>query len=335
MTLRIGILGAARIAPTAVVRPARDLPDVEVVAVAARHPGRAAAFAAKHGIPTVCDSYAALVADDGIDAVYNPLPNGLHGHWTLAALAAGKHVLCEKPFTADAAEARVVATAAESARTERGLVTMEAFHYRYHPLAELMVAMLREERIGRIRHVEARSVVPFLPAGDIRFDPTLAGGALMDMGCYTVHQVRTAVGAEPAVVSARAKVRAGDVDRWATAELRWPDGTTGRITTALRAVARPIIDIRVQGDDGRLTVFNPTLPQLYNRLALRRRGERTQAQRIRGKATYWYQLRAFADAVLRDGPVLTPPADSVANMTVIDAVYRAAGLPVRTPTAVP
>lgn len=335
MTLRIGILGAARIAPAAVVTPARDLPDVEVVAVAARHPGRAAAFAAKHAIPTVHDSYAALLADPGIDAVYNPLPNGLHGHWTTAALAAGKHVLCEKPFTADAAEARAVAAVADAARTERGLVTMEAFHYRYHPLAELMVAMLREERIGRIRHVEARSVVPFLPAGDIRFDPTLAGGALMDMGCYPVHQVRTVVGAEPEVVSARAKVRAGDVDRWATAELRWPDRTTGRITTALRAVARPIIDIRVQGDDGRLTVFNPTLPQLYNRLALRRRGERTQAQRIRGKATYWYQLRAFADAVLRDGPVLTPPADSVANMTVIDAIYRAAGLPLRTPTVVP
>ena len=335
MTLRIGILGAARIAPAAVVKPAQDLPDVEVVAVAARHVGRARAFAAKHAIPTAHGSYAELIADPDVDAVYNPLPNGLHGHWTLAALAAGKHVLCEKPFTANADEARLVAAAADAARAERGLVTMEAFHYRYHPLAELMVAMLRDDRIGRIRHVETRSIVPFLPAGDIRFDPNLAGGALMDMGCYTVHQARTVVGSEPSVVSARAKVRAGDVDRFMTADLAWPDGTTGRITTALRAVARPMIDVRVQGDDGRLTVFNPTLPQLWNRLALRRRGERTQAQRIRGKATYWYQLRAFADAVLDGGPVLTPPADSVANMVVIDDVYRAAGLPLRTPTVVP
>jgi hypothetical protein len=130
-------------------------------------------------------------------------------------------------------------------------------------------------------------------------------------------------------------VHTADVDRWLTADLRWADGRTGRITTALRGVVRPMIDVRVQGDDGRLSVFNPTLPQFYNRIALRRRGERTQAQRIRGRATYWYQLQAFVDAVGGADTVLTPPADSVANMTVIDAIYRAAGLAPRRPTPVP
>ncbi|MEI8000725.1 MAG: Gfo/Idh/MocA family oxidoreductase [Actinomycetes bacterium] len=332
--LRIGILGAARIAPAAVVVPARTLPDVEVVAVAARDRSRAAAFAAKRRIPVVHDSYDALIADPDVDAVYNPLPNGLHGHWTVRALEAGKHVLCEKPFAANADEAAAVAVVADRALAERGLVTMEAFHYRYHPLAELMCSLVREGRIGAVRHLEARAVIPFLPPGDIRFDPALAGGSLMDLGCYPVHQLRSVAADEPTVVSARAKVRSGGIDRWITADLRWPDGRTGRITAALMAVARPIIDVRVQGDEGRISVFNPTLPQLYNRITVRRRGERKVAQRIRGESTYWYQLRAFADAVTNGEVPLTSPADAVANLTVIDAIYRAAGLPVRVPTAV-
>ena len=110
-TVRIGILGAARIAPSAVIKPAANIGEAVIGAVAARDRGRAETFASKHGIPRVCDSYAALVADPALDAIYNPLPNGLHAEWTIAALEAGKHVLCEKPFTANADEARAVADA--------------------------------------------------------------------------------------------------------------------------------------------------------------------------------------------------------------------------------
>src|SRR3954449_10479655 len=133
--IRIGILGAARIAPPALVRPARAVAEVELNAVAARDPARAQAFASKHGVPRVLTSYQELLDDPDLDAVYNPLPNGLHAEWTLKALEAGKHVLCEKPFTANAAEAQTVADAARAS----GLVVMEAFHYRYHPLAARMV----------------------------------------------------------------------------------------------------------------------------------------------------------------------------------------------------
>src|ERR1700694_5906392 len=122
--IRIGVLGAARIAPAAIIRPARRVPDAEVVAVAARDRDRATSFAAKHAIPRVVASYDELVNDPDIDAVYNPLPNGLHGRWTIAALKAGKHVLCEKPFTANADEARSVA---EADNGNPGLVVMEAF----------------------------------------------------------------------------------------------------------------------------------------------------------------------------------------------------------------
>src|SRR2546427_7948192 len=136
--LRLGTLGAARIAPAALIRPARRVDEAEVVAVAARDPQRAARFASKHGVARVHESYDALLDDPEVDAVYNPLPNGLHARWTIAALEAGKHVLCEKPFTANAAEAETVASVA--ART--GRVLMEAFHYRYHPLAERMRAIV-------------------------------------------------------------------------------------------------------------------------------------------------------------------------------------------------
>ena len=154
--LRIATLGAARITPAALVKPAREVDGVEVVAVAARDRGRAEKFAAKHGIPRVLDSYDAVVTDPEIDAIYNPLPNGLHGVWTERALAAGKHVLCEKPFTANAEEAQSVADAA--AATDR--VVMEAFHYRYHPVAQRMIDVVAGGEIGDLRHVETAMCIP-------------------------------------------------------------------------------------------------------------------------------------------------------------------------------
>ncbi|HTD50007.1 MAG TPA: Gfo/Idh/MocA family oxidoreductase, partial [Acidimicrobiia bacterium] len=149
-TLRIGILGAARIAPSAVIKPARNVDEAAIHAVAARDRTRAQSFASKHGIPKVHDTYAALVADPDLDAIYNPLPNGLHAEWTIAALEAGKHVLCEKPFTANAKEAEDVAAVA----SRTGLVLMEAFHYRYHPLAQRVLDIVGSGVLGQVRHVE-------------------------------------------------------------------------------------------------------------------------------------------------------------------------------------
>src|SRR6202140_523155 len=207
--VRIGVLGAARIAPSAVIKPARNSGEAVVAAIAARNRGRADAFASKHGIPNVRDSYAALVADPELDAIYNPLPNGLHAEWTIAALEAGKHVLCEKPFTANASEAEDVAAAA--ART--GLVVMEAFHYRYHPLALRMREIVENGELGAIRRVETALCFPLPKFSDIRYQYDLAGGATMDVGTYTVHMARLLGCEEPAVVSAEAKRCGPDIDR--------------------------------------------------------------------------------------------------------------------------
>src|SRR6202043_2465089 len=155
-------------------------------AVAARDRSRAEAFAARYSVPTIHDSYEALLADPSLDAVYIPLPNALHAQWTLAALEAGKHVLCEKPFTSNAAQAREVAAAAQGS----GLVVMEAFHYRYHPLARRMSELVHGGQLGRIRQVSVAFCFPLLRRSDIRYDFGLAGGALMDAGCYAVHCLR-------------------------------------------------------------------------------------------------------------------------------------------------
>ncbi|WP_067855661.1 Gfo/Idh/MocA family protein [Nocardia shimofusensis] len=325
--LRFGILGAARIAPAALIAPARRNPEVDVTAVAARDRARGERFAGKHGIGRVYDSYPALLADPDIDAVYIPLPNGLHGRWTRAALEAGKHVLCEKPFTADAAEAREIATLA----ARSGLVVMEAFHYRYHPLTKAAEEVVASGELGALRHVEATVCFPLPRFSDIRYDYDLAGGALMDAGCYAVHMARLLGGAEPDVVSAQAKLRDPRVDRAMLADLRFAAGHTGRVRSSMWSADLLRVAVTVTGERGRLRVLNPLLPHQGHLLSLRTDEHRLR-RRFTRRTSYDYQLDAFADAVLRDLPVATGPSDSVATMTVIDAIYSAAGLPLRRPS---
>ena len=321
------MLGAARIAPSALIKPAKDNVDVVVAAVAARDGSRARAFAAKHGIAHVHESYEALLADPDIDAVYNPLPNGLHGKWTQAALDAGKHVLCEKPFTANADEAREIADLA--AKSDR--VVMEAFHYRYHPMTLRTEQIIASGVIGKLQRVEAALCFPLPKFSDIRYSYPLAGGALMDAGCYAVHIVRTFGGSTPEVVSAQAKLRDPRIDRAMTAELRFAAGHTGRVRCSMWSARLLEISARVVGDRGELKLFNPVTPQFVNRLSIRS-PEGRRVERFPHRPSYAYQLDAFAAAVLRGEPVKTPPEDAIENMTVIDGIYRAAGLPLRQPS---
>ncbi|HSO95739.1 MAG TPA: Gfo/Idh/MocA family oxidoreductase [Acidimicrobiia bacterium] len=330
--LRIGTLGAARITPAALIKPAGRIPEVEVVAVAARDRARAEQFARKHTIPTVHSSYDALIADPDVDAIYNPLPNGLHGRWTIAALRAGKPVLCEKPLTANTEEAEQVAAVAR----DTGLVVLEAFHYRYHPLVDRLLEIIRGE-LGPLRRVETRMCIPLPMRKDIRYQLDLAGGAVMDVGCYAIHQARTLAGAEPEVVSARAKCASPGVDRWLRADLQFPDGCAGSFECALWSRRLLSLGARVEGEHGTLTVFNLTGPQYFHRVVVTTRDSATGAEtkrreRVKGEHTYWYQLRAFVAAVRDGAPYPTNPTDSVANLRVMDASYRAAGLEPRQPT---
>lgn len=325
MTLRIGILGAARIAPQAIINPARKVANVAVVAIAARDQAKARAFAIKHNIPQVHASYAALIADPTIDAIYNPLPNSLHAPWTIAALRAGKHVLCEKPLAANAAEAATVAKAAE----ESGLLVMEAFHNLYHPLAARMKAIVDSGQLGAINHVEAHFCTMILRRHDIRFDYGLAGGATMDLGCYTIRLLRYLLGSEPTIVRAEAVLLAPQIDRKMTVDLHFTRPAGGRITGVMTyAFWSPRLlrfSARVVGDAGELQVINPFLPHLFHRLRVKSAAG-TSTTQVKGDSTYTHQLRAFVAAIQQHKTPLTDARDGVTNMQIIDEVYTKAGL---------
>ena len=325
--VRIGILGASRFAPMILVKPARGNAEVVVAAVASRDVSRARAFAAKHGIARVHDSYTALVADPGLDAVYIVLPNSLHGRWTRAALAAGKHVLCEKPFMANAAEAREIAGLA--ATSDR--VVMEAFQYRYHPLTLRVEQIIASGELGNLQRVDV-AVCVLLPESSNSnvYDYSLAGGATMDAGSYVVHMLRTFGGSTPTVVSARAKLRGPEVDRAMTAELRFASGHTGRLRCALWSSDLFRASAKVVGDRGELRWLSPAAPQLFHRLSVRS-ADSKRVERFPKRSSFEYQLDAFAAAVLRGEPVKTTPEDAIENHIVIDAIYRAAGLSLREP----
>lgn len=319
--LRVGILGAARIAPMALVRPARQVPEAMVAAVAARDPARARKFAARHRIPRVLPGYDALIDDPQIDAIYNPLPNSLHCQWTLRALEAGKHVLCEKPMASNADEAQRMAEASD----KTGRVLVEAFHWRYHPLAARMREIVDGGELGAVQHLEAHLCFPLLSPRDIRYRYDLAGGATMDAGCYTVNMIRHLARAEPTVTHAQARLAYRDVDRYMLAEFRFDDGRTARITCSLFSAALLRVGISVRGDGGEMRVFNPLVPHFYHRLVVRKPGG-LRKERVNGDATYTHQLRAFVRAVRNEASLPTDARDAVANMRVIDAVYQKAGM---------
>ncbi|MBX3015278.1 MAG: Gfo/Idh/MocA family oxidoreductase [Caldilineaceae bacterium] len=315
------MLGAARITPNALIYPARQNERVAITALAAREPQVARTFATKHGIPQVYDTYAALLADATIDAIYNPLPNSLHAEWTLRALAAGKHVLCEKPLAANAQEAEAMAQRAETT----GLVLMEAFHTLYHPLAKRMKAIIDSGELGQLRQLDLSFCTLMWRWWDIRLRYDLAGGATMDLGCYAIRLLRFLVGTEPTVVRAQAQTAAPQIDRWMTAQLAFPNDVTASFTCAFWSTNLIRITARVIGTAGEMTVLNPILPQLYHRVQVQT-ATGTRTEQLPGATTYAYQLHAFVDAIQQPQPLLTDGRDGVANMRVIDAVYEKAGL---------
>ena len=320
--VRIGVLGAASIVPMALTGPARAVPEAQVVALAARDPQRAQAFARKHHIPRVHQTYSELLADPEIDAVYNPLPNGLHAEWTIRALQAGKHVLCEKPFASNARQAEEMAKAASGT----GLVLSEAFAYRYHPLTRRVKEIMASGELGTVRHIEAQFcfLLPF-PKKNIRFHYELAGGALMDCGCYPVSLIRFLAEAEPKVELARARLFAPQVDQAMSADLAFADGRTAHLACDMRFPGLFRSSLRIRGDAGTLYVLNPYHPHWFHWLSVRgRRG--LYSGLVRGENVYVLQLRAFIGAIHGEVKLNTDPADAVGNMHVIDAIYEKAGL---------
>jgi predicted dehydrogenase len=189
-----------------------------------------------------------------------------------------------------------------------------------------MVEIARSGELGELRHIETAMCFPNLKRSDIRWQPELAGGALMDAGCYAIHWARTLAGTEPDVAAATALLRAPGIDRKMVVDLAFPGGATGRVTASMWSSSVLRLMARAEGSEGTLRIFNPIAPQAMSRMTVEIAGHKRREKVVSAGSTYDYQLRAFVAAV-RDGtPTLTPPSESVANMRVIDAAYRAAGL---------
>ena len=322
--LRIGVLGAANIAEYGIVIPAR-LTDARLVAVAARDRGRAEAFAAANGVERVHDSYAEVVADPEVEAIYNPLANGLHGPWNLAAIAAGKHVLSEKPFASNAEEAAEVRDAGRRA----GVVVVDGFHYLYHPVTRRLHELLASGELGDLERVEVTMIIPAPGPENPRWSLAQAGGALMDLGCYSLHAHRVLApwaGGEPSLVAARGGERDGlpGIDEWVDADLVYPSGATG-IARCHMAGPQRQMTYRIIGARGEATVSNFVLPHLDDRLFVKTAaGERVE--HLGSRSSYTYQLEAFT-AYVRDGVRMpTDSDDAVLTMHLVDSCYRAIGL---------
>ncbi|KAM6497057.1 NAD(P)-binding protein [Amanita muscaria] len=352
--IKFGILGAAAIAPPALILPAKCHSEVVVYAVAARDKSRSEAFAKKHNIPKAYggpNGYQELLNDPEIDAIYNPLPNGLHYEWTMRALAAGKHVLLEKPSSDSAEETQKMFEFAES----KGLVLLEAFHYRFHPAIQRMKAIIDSGELGAIKHVEANLVVPpgvIKGEDNIRYNYELGGGALMDMGCYTLNCIRYLSSSNPvSVLSASHDLYvprhsppsfASNMDRGSTATLELPNDVTAQINCDLSqpGFKFPRISAKVECEGGSIEIFNFVMPVIYHSITVQKRGQSIRTEKaytfeegkMEGKGedwwtTYRYQLEAFVDKLRGRTPqTWLNKEDAIANMEWIERVYEKTGL---------
>ncbi|HXC53824.1 MAG TPA: Gfo/Idh/MocA family oxidoreductase [Rhizomicrobium sp.] len=319
MTIRIGILGAAKIAPPVVINPSRDNPDFEVVAVAARDPERAKAYAAEHKIPIVAKDYEALVRHGDVDLVYNALPPGGHARWTIAALEAGKHVLCEKPFAMNSGQVRAMNDAARRS----GKTLVEAFHYRHHAVMVRAVEIARSGELGTLESVEASFEVPIpYREGELRWTREQGGGALMDLGCYPVHCLRSVMGSEPKVLSASCAME-HDVDVTTTAALEFA-GVKAKLSTSMKP-QRFGARLLLTGANGTLEILNFVAPQMGCKFTVTV-GGKAREEPTAGPTTYVAQLAELGDVLLRGKPQLISNTDSLGNMAAIDAIYAKAGV---------
>lgn len=327
MTLRIGILGAADIAPKAVIEPAAELNGVQVAAVAARDPKRAEAFANAHDIPRVLDTYRDVIDDPEVDIIYVPTPASLHGYWTKEAIKSGKIVLCEKPFAANAAEAKEVAQAVD----DSGLIVMEAMHSLHHPLWAATKEVLNSGELGTIKSVDVEFSWPIPDRSDIRWNPDLAGGALMDMGVYPVTLLRYLFG-ELTVRTASAKAQTG-VDGTLEAELVTSEGVHVTFKTSMEGDVEPAQFLDVTGTDGSLRLTGYVHPHNGGKLIVRTK-DGVREEEASARSSYSYMLEELLLAATTGADVVTDAQSATSTMQLIDDLYTAAGLEVRTPTPI-
>ena len=313
--LRWGLLGTARI-NRSLIPAIRASARSQLAGVASRVADRARAYAGEWQIPIAYASYEAMLADPQIDAVYIPLPNHLHVEWTLHAIAAGKHVLCEKPMALVPSDVDRVATAAAAG----GVVVAEAFMYRHHPLTLQVAAMVRDGRIGRLRVVRGAFTFMLSRPNDVRLVPEWGGGSLWDVGCYPVSYARLLAG-EPLAVSAQAVRHETGIDLAVSGTLLFPDAVMGVFDCGFGAHFRTFVEIA--GAEGVITLETPFKPGADAPLRLTR-GDDVQTIVVAGEPLYLGEIQDLEAAVLDGRPTRVALADSRGNIAALAALHEAA-----------
>jgi predicted dehydrogenase len=317
--LRWGVLSTANIGRVAVCPAIQASHNGRLVAVASRDAERAREYAREADIPRHHASYEALLDDEGVDAVYIPLPNAMHRVWTIRAAERGKHVLCEKPLAPTAAECREMADAARSA----GVLLMEAFMYRFHPRTEAVLGAVRAGDVGEVRSVRSTFTFRLRRENDVRLDPELGGGALLDVGCYCVNASRTLAGAEPVEVQALATWTERGVDAELAGMLRFDSGLVAHFDCALTLERREHLEIG--GTEGTLVVPFAFLPGTGDATWNEMRGRQGDVERrVPGADEYRLMVAHFAEAALSGAAVRYGPDEAERNMRAIEALYASA-----------
>ncbi len=317
--LRWGILSTANIGRAAVIPAIHASSNGRLTAVASRTAAAARDFAAANGIPAHYGSYDALLQASDVDAIYIPLPNGLHREWTIKAAERGKHILCEKPLALTAAECHEMAAAARA----NGVTLMEAFMYRFHPQIARAETLIRDGAVGALKSIRSVFTFRLTKPGNIRLDAALGGGALMDVGCYCVNVSRTLAGREPVEVQAWATFGPTGVDLELAGSLRFEDGLVAQFDCALTMERREYVE--VAGTAGSLELRRAFLPGITDTDVVQHRGREPSIEhQVTGDDEYRLMVEHFADCALHGRPVRYPAGEAAANLRVIEALYRSA-----------
>ena len=317
--LRWGVLSTANIGRAAVNPAIQASSNGELAAVGSRSPESAAAFAKAHGIPRSHGSYEALLDDPEIDALYIPLPNSLHREWTLKAVEKKKHVLCEKPLAVTAADCREMHAAAEA----NGVKLMEAFMYRFHPRTVMALSLAQSGTIGELRAIRSVFTFRLTKPENIRLNAALAGGSLMDVGCYCVNLSRSVAGREPVEAQAFATFGPSGVDVQLAGSLRFENGVVAQVESALTIERRQSYEIA--GSEATLVAENAFVPGTDAAVVVERRGKEPElCHEIAGADQYLRMVEHFADCALHDRPLRYTALEAAHNMAAIEALYASA-----------
>src|SRR5437879_1654913 len=318
--VRWGVLGTANIATGKVIPAMQQGRYCEITAIASRDLGKAQSTAVQLGISKAYGSYEELLADPDIDAIYNPLPNHLHVPWSIKALQAGKHVLCEKPIGLTAAEGQALV---DVAKQHSHLKVMEAFMYRFHPQWQRARQLVLEGKIGALRTIQSFFSYYLDDPNNIRNRDDVGGGGMLDIGCYTVSLSRFIFGAEPNHVFGTVEYDPQlKIDRLDSAILDFGRGTS-TFTCATQLV--PYQRVNIFGTTGRVEIEIPFNAHANQPCKIwYQHGDETEEIKVEASNQYTLQGDAFSQAVLNDTDVPTPIEDAVANMKVIETVFQSA-----------